>query len=62
MCPNTTVPWTTGNCKPISDAIDEATRFLQQHIPDFDKPNNETLFDGGIVIPTVNLVTLMCAV
>ncbi|XP_066915543.1 uncharacterized protein [Clytia hemisphaerica] len=55
VCPSTTVPWDNGNCKPISDAVKEATQFLQNQMPDFDKPNNATLFDGGIVEPTVNI-------
>ena len=54
-CPENTVPWSNNDCKPISDAIGEATQFLQQNMPNFDKPNNATLFDGGIIIPTVNI-------
>jgi len=54
-CPENTVPWSNGSCKPIQDATSEATEFLKKYMPEFDKPNEGTLFEGGIVIPTVNI-------
>ena len=27
-CPNDTIPWTDDFCKPIDDAVDDATTFL----------------------------------
>ena len=54
-CPDNTVPWSNGSCKPVEDAVIEATEFLKQYMPKFDKPNEATLFEGGIVIPTVNI-------
>ena len=57
-CPEDTVLWFGETCKPINDAVLEATAFLQENMPSFDKANNETLFNGGIVIPTVNISLL----
>ena len=54
-CPENTVPWENGTCKPVRDAIEEATHFLEEYVPNFDKPNHATLFEDGIVIPTVNI-------
>lgn len=54
-CPNNTIPWTDDFCKPIDDAVNDATNFLLENMPNFDKPNTGTLFDGGIAIPTVNI-------
>ena len=54
-CPDNTIPWSNGNCKPVEDAVNEATEFLKQYMPKFDEPNEATLFEGGIVIPTVNI-------
>ena len=54
-CPDNTVPWSNGSCKPVEDAVFEATVFLKFYMPKFDKPFEATLFEGGIVIPTVNI-------
>ena len=54
-CPDNTVPWSNGSCKPVEDAVFEATVFLKLYMPKFDKPFEATLFEGGIVIPTINI-------
>ena len=54
-CPDNTVPWSNGTCKPVKEAVFEATEFLKEYMPNFDQPNEATLFEGGIVIPTVNI-------
>lgn len=55
FCPDDTVPWSNGTCKPVEEATFEASEFLKEYMPNFDKPNEATLFEGGIVIPTVNI-------
>ena len=54
-CPPGTVPWPGGPCQPTAAAADDATAFLKENMPNFDAPNAATYFDGGIVVPTVNL-------
>lgn len=54
-CPAGTVPWPGEQCEAAAKATADATKFLRDNLPAFDLPNEETLFDGGIVEPTVNL-------
>ena len=54
-CPAGTVPWPGEPCEAAEKATASATKFLRTNLPAFDLPNVETLFDGGIVEPTVNL-------
>eukprot|EP00658_Telonema_sp_P-2_P084764 TRINITY_DN9502_c0_g3_i1.p1 TRINITY_DN9502_c0_g3~~TRINITY_DN9502_c0_g3_i1.p1 ORF type:complete len:330 (+),score=66.52 TRINITY_DN9502_c0_g3_i1:68-1057(+) len=60
QCPPSTVPFPTGvvgcfQCQDAISATKEATSWLLANMPPFDHPNTATLFDGGIVSPTVNL-------
>lgn len=58
-CPPNTVsfPARSGkeDCQPLDDASREAVEFLRANMPAFDRPHTETLFDGGLVGPTVNI-------
>ena len=54
-CPPGTVPWPDEPCQPIANATTESTAFLRANMFKFDEPNAATLFDGGIVEPTVKL-------
>ena len=49
------VPWPDEPCQPARAAAAAASDFLRANLPAFDKPNEATLFDGGLVGPTVNL-------
>lgn len=56
-CPAGTVPWPaeTEACEAVGSARDSAKTFLRSNIFPFDKANEATLFDGGLVGPTVDL-------
>jgi hypothetical protein len=54
-CPAGTVPFPDGECDSFAEATEAATRFLRENMPAFDRANEATLFDGGIVEPTVNI-------
>ena len=52
-CPPKTVPWPDEPCQPLDAATAGATKYLRQNIFQFDKANEASYFDGGIVVPTV---------
>jgi len=61
-CPPGTVPFGFGEkktatitCEAVADASREAMAFLRSNMPSFDAPNEASLFNGGIAVPTVNL-------
>ena len=54
-CPAGEVPWPDEPCQPARAAAAAASDFLRANLPAFDKANEATLFDGGLVGPTVNL-------
>jgi len=54
-CPANTVPFGSDECQPISEAINDAKTFLHDNLPSWDKINSDTLFEGGIVGPTINI-------
>ena len=54
-CPAGEVPWPDEPCQPARAAAAAASDFLRANLPAFDKPNEATLFNGGLVGPTVNL-------
>ena len=55
LCPAGEVPWPGEPCQPARAATNAASDFLRANLPAFDKPNEQTLFDGGPIGPTVNL-------
>ena len=54
-CPEGSITWPGEPCQPTAEAAVDATAFLSENLPSWDAINRATLFDGGIVLPTVNL-------